>query len=207
MAAAKQTSDLAKQPHSMPQVRDLGKWYTRLMINQRNKGFEAMPRPHNTIFCWAFDAGSFILKPSCLRCQRMFSKWIFSKNPHDINGRRIALKGLYARNALRYNKKNDTCSYCAETVAAAKIHLLRSGQLLHLGWKRQTRRHCGCHLWQERTSHRVGCWSDTHSSIVLFFSIITSIEPSILIEPIFIPHFLPVVSPHLVSRTLPSYRP
>lgn len=130
MAAAKQTSDLAKQPYSMPQVRDLGKWYTRLMTNQRNEGFEAMPGPHNTIFCWAFDTRSFELKPPCLRCQRMFSKWILSKNPHDINGRRNALKGLYARNALRYNKKNDTCSYCAETVAAAKIHLLRSGRLL-----------------------------------------------------------------------------
>lgn len=129
MAATKQASDLAEQPHLIPQVIGQGKWYTRLMANRRNEGFEAMPGPQNTIFCWAFDSGSFMLKPPCLRCQRMFSKWVLSQNPHDINGRRNALKGLYARDALRYDKKHDTCSYCAETVAAAKIHLLRSGRL------------------------------------------------------------------------------
>lgn len=140
MAAAKQAGDLSKQPHKisldpmsldwMPQVRDQVNWYTRLMTNQCNEGYEAMPGPDNTIFCWALDTGSFMLKPPCLRCQRMFSRWVLSKNPDDINGRRDALKGLYARDALRYNKKNDTCSYSAETVAAAKIHLLRRGRLL-----------------------------------------------------------------------------
>jgi hypothetical protein len=29
----------------------------------------------------------------------------------------------------RYNKKSDTCSYYAETTAAAKMYLLRSGRL------------------------------------------------------------------------------
>lgn len=140
MAATKQAGDLSKQPdktsldpmslNSMPQVRGLGMWYRRLMTNRRNEGFEAMPGPDDTIFCWALDTGSFMLKPPCLRCQRMFSSWVLSKNPDDINGRTDALKGLYARDALRYNKKHDTCSYCAETVAAAKIHLLRRGRLL-----------------------------------------------------------------------------
>lgn len=140
MAAAKQAGNLSTQPHkisldpmsldSMPQVRGLGMWYTRLTTNRRNEGFETMPGPDDTIFCWAFDTDSFKLKPPCLRCQRMFSRWVLSKNPDDINGRRDALKGLYARDALRYNKKHDTCSYCAETVAAAKIHLLRRGRLL-----------------------------------------------------------------------------
>jgi hypothetical protein len=31
--------------------------------------------------------------------------------------------------AIKYNKKMDTCSYCAETAAAAKLYLLRHGKL------------------------------------------------------------------------------
>lgn len=140
MTAAKQAGDLSVQPQKilldpmsldlMPQLSGPGKWYTRLMRNRRNEGFEAMPGPDKTIFCWALDTGSFKLKPPCLRCQRMLSRWVLSQNPDDINGRRDALKALYARDALRYNKKHDTCTYCAETIAAAKIDLLRRGRLL-----------------------------------------------------------------------------
>lgn len=71
-----------------------------------------------------------MLKPPFLRFERMLSRWVLSKSPDDINGRRDALKGLYARDVLQYDQKHDTCSPCAETVAAAKIHLLRREQLL-----------------------------------------------------------------------------
>jgi hypothetical protein len=59
----------------------------------------------------------------------MFSQWVLYDAPDDIEDRRTALKDLYARDALKYNEKKDTCSYCAETVAAAKMYLLHSGWL------------------------------------------------------------------------------
>jgi hypothetical protein len=59
----------------------------------------------------------------------MFSQWVLYDAPDDTEDRRTALKDLYARDALKYNEKKDTCSYWAETVAAAKMYLLRSGRL------------------------------------------------------------------------------
>ena len=59
----------------------------------------------------------------------MFSCWVLYDAPNDIKGRRTALKDLCARDALKYNEKKDTCTYCAETAAAAKMYLLRSGRL------------------------------------------------------------------------------
>jgi hypothetical protein len=131
MAATKQAGDLLKLPRANSEDPMRGqKWYSRLMLSdRRNEGFEAIPGPENTIFSWAFDTISFELKPPCLRCQRMFSQWVLYDAPDDIEGRRTALKDLRARDALKYNEKKDTCSYCAETAAAVKMYLLRSGRL------------------------------------------------------------------------------
>lgn len=133
MAATRRASDLSKldradNPGPIQEVRN-NKLYSRLMSDRRNEGFEAIPGPENTIFCWAIDTSSFVLKRPCLRCQRIYLKWALYGRPNDTAGKRTSLVDLYARDALAYNEKKDTCSYCAETVAAAKMYLLRSGRL------------------------------------------------------------------------------
>lgn len=133
MTATKRASDLSKLyrgDNSAP-IQEVGnnKMYSRMMSDRRNEGFEAIPGPENSIFCWAIDTSSFNLKRPCLRCQRIYSKWALYDRPKDIRGRRTSLQDLYAQSALAYNVKKDTCSYCAETVAAAKMYLLRSGRL------------------------------------------------------------------------------
>lgn len=131
--ATKQTKALSKLPRAdnsgpMEELRGQ-KFYSRMMSDERNEGFEAMPGPKDTVFCWAINTSSFVLKRPCLRCQRMHAKWALFDSPNDTTGRRTSLKDLYARDALGYNVKNGTCSYCAETIAAAKMYLLRSGRL------------------------------------------------------------------------------
>lgn len=131
--ATKQTSDLSRLPRTdnpgpLQELRDV-RLYSRLMSDWCSEGFDAMPGPANAVFCWAIDTSSFVLKRPCLRCQRMHSKWALFACPNDTNGKRNSLNDLYARDALAYNVKNDTCTYCAETIAAAKIYLLRSGRL------------------------------------------------------------------------------
>ena len=133
MAATKQADELLKEER--PTVDPLGRsrnidYYSRFISSNRfNEGYEAIPGPQNTIFCWAFDTATFELNRPCLRCQRMYSKWVLNQNPHNVKSKRTSLDDLYARDALRYNVQRDTCSYCAETTAAAKMYLLRSGQL------------------------------------------------------------------------------
>lgn len=132
MAATKKANYLSKQPRANDrglQLEIQHSSYRRMMSDRRNEGFEAIPGPKNTIFCWAIDPCSITFKRPCLRCQRMYSEWALYLRPDNTNLRRVSLSDIYARDALAYNAKKDTCSYCAETVAAAKMYLVRNGRL------------------------------------------------------------------------------
>lgn len=97
-------------------------------LRRKEEAYEIIPGPEGDIFSWAIDTSKFELRPPCLRCQRMFSGWVLHGVPTTTESRKTALKDMFNR-AIRYNKKTDTCSYCAETAAAAKLYLLRHGKL------------------------------------------------------------------------------
>ncbi|RMJ11829.1 hypothetical protein CDV36_008549 [Fusarium kuroshium] len=109
--------------------RQLGAWYSHWISAPLSKGYEAIPGPEETLFCWAITSDSFEHKPPCLRCQRIYSQWFLHGRPDDVESKRAALENLNARAALLYDVERDACTYCAESVAAAKMYLLRNARL------------------------------------------------------------------------------
>lgn len=121
----------APKPGSAPKL-PLQEWYSHWISSfsaPRSEGYRAIPGPGNTVFCWAIRSNSFEHHPPCLRCQRIYSQWSLYGRPDDVESKRTALENLHARDALGYNATNDTCTYCAESVAAAKVYLLRNARL------------------------------------------------------------------------------
>lgn len=91
--------------------------------------YQNIPSSKNGIMSWAFGS-DFKFRPPCTRCQRLYSEWILHKMP-DTPGKR--LEGLmkdYRSGSIKYSSQNKyPCNYCAETVAAAKLHALYNGTL------------------------------------------------------------------------------
>ncbi|KAH6973835.1 hypothetical protein BKA56DRAFT_592622 [Ilyonectria sp. MPI-CAGE-AT-0026] len=136
MTATKEATELVRKPRVDKPVPapdlPLQEWYSHWISSfsaPLSEGYKAIPGPGNTVFCWAIRPDSFEHHPPCLRCQRIYSQWSLYGRPDDLEGKRVALENLHARDALGYNAKNDTCTYCAESVAAAKIYLLRNARL------------------------------------------------------------------------------
>ncbi|RSL77806.1 hypothetical protein CEP51_008748 [Fusarium floridanum] len=152
MTATKETTELARTPPKDPKNkakkeatepsrtspqkdpdpasnRQLGAWYSHWISAPLSKGYEAIPGPEETLFCWAITSDSFEHKPPCLRCQRIYSQWFLHGRPDDVESKRAALENLNARAALLYDVERDACTYCAESVAAAKMYLLRNARL------------------------------------------------------------------------------
>ena len=98
------------------------------LIQRKREGYEAIPGSNKMVFCWAIDTRTFLLKPPCVRCQRMYSGWVLHLAPGDTASKKTALREMTGR-TIAYNKGMDTCSYCAETTAAAKLYLLRNGKM------------------------------------------------------------------------------
>lgn len=138
MSATRKTSELARQPRPKTSVQDpvrplSKKWYARMLPQNHSKGYDILHGPKDTIFSFAIDMETLTMKRPCLRCQRMYSHWYLWDSLQGTAADRVAFDDLFAKDALSYNVKNDTCSYCAETVAAAKIYLLRKGKLALVG--------------------------------------------------------------------------
>ncbi|RSL87855.1 hypothetical protein CEP52_015404 [Fusarium oligoseptatum] len=130
MTATKETTELARTPpkdaknkakkeatepsRTSPQKdpdpasnRQLGAWYSHWISAPLSKGYEAIPGPEETLFCWAITSDSFEHKPPCLRCQRIYSQWFLHGRPDDVESKRAALENLNARAALLYDVERD----------------------------------------------------------------------------------------------------
>lgn len=82
------------------------------------------------ILSWACDGSTFTFKPPCLRCQRFYSSWMLHQMPRDKTDRKDSLvQDLFSHLVPRNHSKDINFAYCAETVAASKLHLLRNGTL------------------------------------------------------------------------------
>lgn len=78
------------------------------------------------IYCWAFDSINFSLKPPCIRCQCLYDAWSLAERSTQVRGGTIEQRSHLGQ----YQPKKFPCTYCAETVAAAKVFLLRYGTLV-----------------------------------------------------------------------------
>ena len=91
--------------------------------------YQNIPSSKNGITSWAFGS-DFKFKPPCTRCQRLYSGWILHGMPDTPLKK---LEGLTRDNlsgSIKYSSHlKYPCSYCAETVAAAKLHALYNGTL------------------------------------------------------------------------------
>lgn len=91
--------------------------------------YQNIPSSKNGITSWAFGS-DFEFKPPCTRCQRLYSGWVLHQMP-DTPGKKLAVMVKdYKSGSIKYSAQNKyPCNYCAETVAAAKLHALYNGTL------------------------------------------------------------------------------
>src|ERR1700727_1951478 len=79
----------------------------------------------------ASKAGPLVmtLSPS-LRCQRLYSEWYLHEKPDTSEKKLARLRENNRSSSIKYTPSNKyPCSYCAETVAAAKLYALKHGTL------------------------------------------------------------------------------
>ncbi|KAI1124470.1 hypothetical protein F5Y10DRAFT_249350 [Nemania abortiva] len=82
------------------------------------------------LFLWTFNGSSFELMPPCIRCQWLYRSWNIAGWPSTISEKKDSLKGIRGQK-MEYNKgKKPPCTYCAETIVAAKAYLLYHGDLV-----------------------------------------------------------------------------
>ncbi|KAI1273101.1 hypothetical protein F5Y07DRAFT_402801 [Xylaria sp. FL0933] len=81
------------------------------------------------IRCWAFSY-RFKLRDPCTRCQYVYSEWIHYDSGEPDKRSLDGLRDDWSGHRVYYNRGTDfPCSYCAETVAAAKLYALQNGVL------------------------------------------------------------------------------
>ena len=91
--------------------------------------YQYIPSSENGIRSWAFGS-DFKFKRPCTRCQRLYSGWILHEMPDTPETKLVGLKQDHSHGVLRYTPGYKyPCGYCAETVAAAKLHALYHGTL------------------------------------------------------------------------------
>ena len=91
--------------------------------------YQNIPSSKNGITSWAFGS-DFKFKPPCTRCQRLYSGWVLHEIPDASLKKLEGLKRDDLSGSIKYSSQNKyPCNYCAETVAAAKLHALYNGTL------------------------------------------------------------------------------
>ena len=83
------------------------------------------------ILCLAIDGFSLSIRQPCLRCQWMYSGWRHGKMPETPRDKIISIRDGLTSHIVTKKLKDElgSISFCAESVAAAKLHLLRAGKL------------------------------------------------------------------------------
>lgn len=102
-------------------------------IVNANKGsiasYQNILPSRNAIMSWAFGI-DFTFRPPCTRCQRLYSAWLLYDKPDTPEEKLAGLKRDHDSGSLKYSSgRKYPCSYCAETVAAAKLHAFYHGTL------------------------------------------------------------------------------
>lgn len=86
--------------------------------------YQNIPSSKNGIMSWAFGS-DFQFKSPCIRCQRLYSRWVLHEMPDILDKKLAGLKRDYQNGVLKYSSGYKyPCGYCAETVAAAKFYAL-----------------------------------------------------------------------------------
>jgi len=111
---------------------ELASFHTSILSAPKDSvdAYQQIPCSKNGIRSWAFG-NDFNFKPPCTRCQRLYSEWILHKKPctDDEKLKRLKQDQRYGLLKYRANGYKYPCTYCAETVAAAKLHTLYHGTL------------------------------------------------------------------------------
>ena len=91
--------------------------------------YPGIPSSKSCIMSWAFG-NDFTFRSPCTRCQRLYSNWTLHKIPQTPDEMLAILLQDKQSGSLKYSPTfTYPCGYCAETVAAAKLYLLRHGTL------------------------------------------------------------------------------
>lgn len=92
--------------------------------------YQQIPSSNNGIRSWAFG-NDFNFKEPCTRCQRLYAGWILHDKPLTPLQKLKRLTLDLQTGSLRHRPTGFKypCTYCAETVAAAKIYALYRGTL------------------------------------------------------------------------------
>jgi hypothetical protein len=105
-------------------------------ITSSHESRSALPTSEEgLVLSWACRGDNFQPKSPCLRCQTLYSTWVMHLTPSTANEKLEDLKEWLTSAEGRGDGDNQEAQmsnkiiYCAETAAAAKLHLLRNGTL------------------------------------------------------------------------------
>ena len=104
--------------------------YNRVVNKDKSGWHDRIPAPTNgkPVLVWACEGLTFDLKPPCLRCQSLYPTWLLNGRPRDEDGRKHNLVKWIFSHLVPNNPRLDMkWAYCAETVVASKLYLLRNG--------------------------------------------------------------------------------
>ena len=112
-------------------TKELAGLYDAVVCADKNSvaSYQNIPFSKNGIMSWAFGS-DFEFKPPCTRCQRLYSEWYLHEMP-DTPGKKLRiLVQDHNSGSIKHSSQNRyPCNYCAETVAAAKLHVFYNGTL------------------------------------------------------------------------------
>lgn len=115
---------------------DVTQIYNKLVKREPTNGDEITLKltVQPSILCFAFDGFSLKPKAPCIRCQYMYPGWNHNRMPSTPKEKIDSIHtGMSDSSVTSRPKETGTSgpfSYCAESVAAAKLHLLRNGKLV-----------------------------------------------------------------------------
>lgn len=132
---AKQSASLkdkAELSALMPSEIQNLKIYERVVNEDKSDWYDKIPTSTEAgpMLSWACEGPTFEFKPPCLRCQSLYPTWILQGKPRDRNDEKETLVRNLFSHLVPPNPSIDMdWAYCAETVAASKLYLLRNGTL------------------------------------------------------------------------------
>jgi hypothetical protein len=106
------------------------KLYNRVVNENKSGWHDRIPAPTEgkPILTWACEGSTFEFKAPCLRCQSIYPTWVLHQRPRDEDERKDNLVDWIFSHLVPENPRLDmNWAYCAETVVASNLYLLRNG--------------------------------------------------------------------------------
>lgn len=107
--------------------------YAQVVTSESPDLYDKVPstKDGKMIFCWACEGDDFSPKRPCIRCQSFYSTWkLHGAQKDSVAGKGESLEDICKPHLVPYDGFVDKkWNYCAETVAATKLFLLRHGTL------------------------------------------------------------------------------